>query len=256
MNRICVLLTLAMLAVGAGLVLNACSSTPDFTEPLPLLNSVPRTGLELWVSGGKVEQNNGMITAIDDISGNVNDARRDPATSRPATNPSLVRDASTGHQPVLRFSGANVAFQFKRISDIRTAFWVVSKDPASFGFRSERFVLGDTQTNDFHAGWTNDTIFNTDVNPGHLSQKLKDGKTWLNGQPIDATKTPFPKQLCVISIISTGPVQANQLARDRNMTGRAWQGDIAEIMLYNVPLSDTDRQAVEKYLMAKYSIKP
>ena len=114
-------------------------------------------------------------------------------------------------------------FPSSELTDIRTAFWVVSKDPASFGKRSERFVLGDKNSNDFHAGWTNDTIFNTDVNPGHLSKLLKDGKTWLNGQSMDATKTPFPKQLSLISIVSAGPSRAGQLARDRNM----WRPQLA-----------------------------
>ena len=44
------------------------------------------------------------------------------------------------------------------------------------------------------------------------------------------------------------------------MTGnsrvRSWQGEIAEVLLFNVVLSDADRQAVERYLMAKYQIKP
>ena len=55
---------------------------------------------------------------------------------------------------------------------------------------------------------------------------------------MDATKTPFPKQLSLISIVERRPVKAGQLARDRNMSGRSWQGDIAEILIYNVELSD------------------
>jgi hypothetical protein len=89
-----------------------------------------------------------------------------------------------------------------------------------------------------------------------VAQNLANAKAWLNGQPIVANKTPFPKQLSVITLISTGPVKADQLARDRNMAGRAWQGDIAEILIYNAELSDADRQAVEKYLMTKYAPKP
>jgi hypothetical protein len=40
------------------------------------------------------------------------------------------------------------------------------------------------------------------------------------------------------------------------MSGRSWQGDIAEILIYNTELSDNDRLAVEKYLTAKYQIQP
>jgi hypothetical protein len=219
----------------------------------------PKAGLELWLTADHIQQANGQITSIRDISGNLNDANRNPDSAGQATNPTLVNDAVSG-MSVLRFSGANVAYKFKRVNDIRTAFWVVSKAPAAFGHLDERFVLGDTVSHDFHSGWTDDTIFNVvhdDPNPsGHLAKPLYDGKVWLNGHEIDATKTPFPKQLSVISIQSTGPVEADQLARDRRFTGRSWQGEIAEVLLYNVALSWPDRIAVEKYLLAKYKIPP
>jgi hypothetical protein len=238
----------ALAAVSAALALNAYSA-----GTAPAAADFPKAGLELWLSAGQVEQTDGAITVIKDLSGSDNPAKRDAPASTPAANPAVTTDAASG-QPLLHFTGANVAFGFNRLTNILTAFWVVSKDPASFGQKSEKFVLGDKSGNDFHAGWTDDTIFNTDVNPGHLSKFLKDGKTWLNGKAMDATKTPFPKQLCVISIVSAGPVCASQLARDRNMSGRSWQGDIAEILLYKTALSDADRQAVEKYLTDKYKI--
>jgi hypothetical protein len=241
-------------------VLKTQSAVPDNREDgktVPSPSNFPKAGLELWLSAGQVEQANGEITLIRDISANANHARRNPDSTAPSTDPLLVTDAASG-QPVLRFSGANVAFNFKPVSDIRTAFWVVSKDPAAFGHLDERFVLGDTVSHDFHSGWTDDTIFNVvydNPNPsGHLSKYLHDGKTFLNGQEMDASKTPFPKKLSVISMQSTGPVEANQLARDRQFAGRSWQGDIAEVLLYDAALSWADRQTVEKYLIAKYHI--
>ena len=72
------------------------------------------------------------------------------------TNPFPFNDAVSGHS-VLRFTGESVAFSFTRISDIRTAFWVVSKDQSAFGKNNEKFVLGDKVYNDFHAGMTDDT---------------------------------------------------------------------------------------------------
>ena len=224
-------LKLTLFAVIAALALNAYSA--DAPAATPVSDSFPKAGLQLWLSAGHVEQTDGTITVIKDLSGKENHAQRDPATAKPATNPAIAKDAASG-QPVLRFTGEDIAFGFKQITDIRTAFWVVSKDAAAFGKRNEKFVLGDKNSNDFHAGWTDDVIFNTDVNPGHLSKFLADGKTWLNGQSMVASKTPFPKQLSLISIISTGPVKAGQLAKDRSMSGRSWQGDIAEILIYNV----------------------
>ena len=229
--------------------------TAQTQQTLPA--GVPQAGLELWFSAGQVKPSDGRITVIPDLSGNGNDATRSADSTAPASDPALVTDAISG-QPALRFSGANLAFSLRRVTGIRTVFWVVSKDPAAFGHRDERFVLGDTVSHDFHAGWTDDTIFNTvydNPNPsGHLSRYLHDGKTFLNGEEMDASKIPFPRQLGVISMVSTGPVEANQLARDRQFAGRTWQGDIAEVLLYNVELSWKDRQQVENYLLAKYHI--
>src|SRR6185369_2773627 len=59
------------------------------------------------------------------------------------------------------------------------------------------------------------------------------------------------------SVVTTGPVAANQLCRDRNLAdGRSWWGDLAEIIVYDRPLSDAERESVEHQLMAKYEIAP
>jgi hypothetical protein len=244
MKNNCFILAAVVIGLAFTLKLHAADAPVDF----------PKAGLELWLSAGQVEQAGGTITLIKDLSGNGNDAQREPATAAPVDNPAIVKYLGC-NQPALRFSGATIAYPFKQITDIRTVFWVVCKDQASFGARNEKFVLGDKTSNDFHAGWTDDTILNTDVNPGHVAQNLANARAWLNGQSIVANKTPFPKQLSVITLVSTGPVRAGQLAGDRNFGGRSWQGDIAEILIYNVELSDADRQAVEKYLMTKYALK-
>jgi len=36
--------------------------------------------------------------------------------------------------------------------------------------------------------------------------------------------------------------------------GDGWDGDIAEILIYNTALSSTDRQSVHEYLVAKYAL--
>jgi hypothetical protein len=255
MLKDCLLVFVVLVAIPVSRAQNAQSGNILAGNPLPA--DFPKAGLVLWLSAGRIEKAAGQVTSIRDLSGNGNDAIRSLDSSQQSLNPTLVKGAASD-QPLLRFSGANVAFNFKPVGGIRTAFWVVSKDSAAFGHRDERAVLGGSATHDFHAGWTDDTIFNTVYdNPepsGHLSQYLHGGKTFLNGQEMDAAKTPFPKQLGVISIQSTGPVEADQLARDRQFAGRSWQGDIAEVLLYDVVLSWADRQRVEKYLIDKYHI--
>lgn len=72
---------------------------------------------------------------------------------------------------------------------------------------------------------------------------------------VDGTSTDFPKTLGVVSVATTGYVSADNLCNDRNLTdGRAWQGDIAEILVYNRVLPDREREQVERALMRKYGI--
>ena len=35
-------------------------------------------------------------------------------------------------------------------------------------------------------------------------------------------------------MVSTGSVSADQISKDRQFRDRAWQGDIAEVILYNL----------------------
>ena len=111
---------------------SADNSAAATFKPQAIPADLPTAGLQLWLSASQVEQTGGVITLIKDLSGNENHARRTPPSAAPATNPALVKDTVSG-QPVLRFSGATIAFGFQRLSDIRTAFWVVSKDPPPLG---------------------------------------------------------------------------------------------------------------------------
>ena len=115
------LLKLLLAALGLASALSGSGADTTVTSAIkatPFPEHFPRTGLQLWLSAGQVEQTDGVVTALKDLSGNENHAWRDPASANPATNPALAKEAASG-QPVLRFSGANIAFAFKRITVIR-----------------------------------------------------------------------------------------------------------------------------------------
>ena len=207
----------------------------------------------LWLNAGNVEVKDGTVEQLTDLSGKGNHATHDRGPKTVLTNPVVAKEEGSG-QPVLRFSGQHASFTFNEITDIRTVFWVVSKDPKAFKQKQELFVLGGSKSLDFHPGTHfTDTILHATTKYG--SPALQLGKAWLNGQPIDARATDFPQKLSVITLISTNNVRANQIAKDRQFPDRCWHGDIAEILLFNIPLSDTDRQAVEKYLLQKYGVR-
>ena len=76
----------ALAAVSAALALNA------YSAGAPAAGDFPKDGLELWLSAGQVEQADGVITLIKDLSGGGNDAKRTPANATPAANPSITKD--------------------------------------------------------------------------------------------------------------------------------------------------------------------
>jgi len=90
-------------------------------------------------------------------------------------------------------------------------------------------------------------------NRNFASPAVLNGQTYLNGALVDGRATPRPKQMAVLSLVTTGPVNAGNFGHDRDDNTR-WFGDLAELIVYDAPLSDADRKAVETYLARKYDI--
>lgn len=231
----------------------ALPSVPARADAPP---EIPRRGLELWLKADGVMQTEGAtVTQWNDASSRANDAVRDSGHGGNPANPTLVRDAANA-RPVLRFDGSDVWFSFRRIPDMRTIFWVLSKAPAAFGTRAERIVFGDTGSSlryhaDFHPGAHAKSFILDGI---ESTAFLREGQTRLNGRLVDGTATEFPASLGVISLVATAHVGASRLGYDRGYADRGWQGDIAEVIVYNRVLSDAERAQVEDYLFAKYGI--
>jgi hypothetical protein len=219
-------------------------------EPGAGPSPIPREGLALWIAAENGLVENGEVMSIQDRSGKNNHALRQKDPKIVTGNPVVVKHETAG-KPVLRFNGAYTGYQFNAITNARSVFFVVSKHPAAFKKFAERFVLGGRRKTDvdFHVGahWT-DTIIELGM--------FKHGQAWFNGFPIDPTLSEFASQLAVISFAAGRDVVAEQIARDRDFVDRSWYGDIGEIIIYAIPLSEADRQAVENYLMKKYAVTP
>ena len=153
--------------------------------------------------------------------------------------------------PIMRYSGANSNYHsFTRISDIRSVF-LVTKYNGGYGF-----MLGDWSGSgnggsyNFHGNGAS-AIFHS----AHASANIRhaDARFFQNGtakNKYSAWGTDFS----ILSLVTTGNVVANNFSNDRNYNGRCFNGDLAELIVFNHPLATGEVQMVEGYLAHKWGL--
>jgi len=201
------------------------------------------SGLEMWLDAGigTTLDGSNKVTDWEDLSGNGHSATQGAGTLRPL----WVDDVLNGH-PVVRMDGANDFMAFSEVNNARTIFWVIKEEAtASANFRC---LLGHSEVFDFLRGPENNIW-----HPDFTSTAIQEGITRSNYSEIDGTVTIMPDGFALVSVQATGNTRANQLTVDRALFARVWHGDIAEIIIYNEPLSQQDFDWVENFLADKYT---
>ena len=143
-----------------------------------------------------------------DQSGRANDATQTNGSLTPRL---VVDDAS--RLPAVHFDGSDDAVSFATgLSTVRTVFWVLREsETAGVGSRS---LLG-------HNSWTFNGGTGTAANattaevPGALwgsnaSTYVSGGQTRVNGLAVDGLKTPRPRTMAVVSLVTTAAVSADK----------------------------------------------
>jgi len=193
----------------------------------------------LWLDASKLTglSNGATVTTWTDVSGN---GRNATASGSGAT----YHTGALNGQPVVRFNAdGNSSFDFPSDSAIRTVFWVVKNTKPGL-----HFLLGDGRAYDFHAG--DSTIWAPYANPS-----IVNGTTKFKGAVVDGTRTTLPSSsYTLLSLVTTGPVRADSLSRDRGIGGRSWAGDVAELIIYDRALAAEEETAVGTYLANKYNL--
>jgi hypothetical protein len=151
--------------------------------------------------------------------------------------------------PAIRFDGANDWLAFAtRLTSIRTVFWVLRESTSSSA--DFHYLLGDTTAYDF----TSDSSASKYIwSASWTHASIRNGQTRLNGAVVVGTSATRPTNMSILSLVTTGPVNAASFSNDRSY-GRHWWGDLAELVIYDTALSDADRHAVEAYLAARYGV--
>ena len=230
---------------------------------------VPTSGLKLWLGADTGTVLNGSALSLwSDQSGNGANAVQPLAANQPTVVPGamngrpVVRFDGLGHfmtfnLPLNGLSGATLILVSGNSPDIdgdwngvinAPLFW---NETASWGSvhlspfqRYAKFRFGTTQSNNL-------PIYTRPVSIGSsptLSTAIKNGITdslYVNG---------------VLALSQDGKLANIAGVEDIGNLGRGYNnnsyftGDIAEVLVYNRALSDTERQQVEQYLISKYAI--
>ena len=194
-------------------------------------------------SGESVLSSGRVTTWMDKSGGGRN------ATQSTTTLQATIVSSGLNGLPTVRFDGVDDMYLFSALNNIRTVFWVVKED---VGASDERPLLGDGGTYHFMRG-SNGIIWHNQFVSGFISG----GTTRLDGSVIDGRSTALPRgDFHRLSLVTTGDVGSNQLTKDRTYANRSWDGEIAEIIIYNQALSDADRQDVADYLYNKWFVAP
>ncbi|MBC7472248.1 MAG: DUF2341 domain-containing protein, partial [candidate division SR1 bacterium] len=225
---------------------------------------------KLWVSANTANgqtSDNGSISNLTDKSGLGNNALQASSTRQP-----ILKTNALNGQPVIRFDGVNDGMSAPLPLSGNTNFTLFSVTnhlnfPSNYG--PSPVSWGPDSTTGFFAGpyyyppqggskfisaWgsASGASFSTQdafAGQAKLSSSVYNGSTnimYLNGQAgttgtkSDSNFTTGTFDLGYTSIVSGG--------------GNYFNGDIAEVLLFNSALSNTDRQTVENYLNTKYRL--
>ena len=210
---------------------------------LHLDSSIPST---LVTSGTKLSQ-------WLDVDGGPNSAVQTTA----ARQPSVLVDGSLGAvvdtgafvasntgewMQIVNGSGSSL-----RLTTIRSVFIVM---------KGGNFILSDNSVYDFHRAidGSGNCVSGTCPlwNSGYASASVKSGTTYVNASttPVNGTTDAMPSGFWLVAVSTTNSVTASHLALDR--TYRSGGQQLAEVMIYDRLLSQSERQSTEACLMLKW----
>ncbi len=263
-------LTLAVVAASTN-GLMATSAPVSITVTGAALTTPVAGGLSVWLraNAGVVTNSNGLVTRWADQSGKGNDAAQSDPTVAPLLVPSVVNA-----QPALRF-GTNQfsANQFLEVPDAGTAF--------TAGDFSTFVVARFTDFASYRVLWTKSSggvaaPLDWWFSPGGGVPNAFRGDGTAYGGPVAGIHPAPAGQFATVGLTAGGTTLAHYLGFAANGTGTITNtpasagetlrigsrddggtqmaGDIAEILIYNHALSDTDRSNTASYLCSKYGL--
>jgi hypothetical protein len=222
------------------------------------------SGMTLWLRADDLATthlNGDPVSSWQDASGSGHNA-----SASGTDRPTFVSNAC-GSSPAVRFVNAShnrmdVAALSGLVSANAYTVFVVFK--AQTGGVTYPTILGDSTNNKWGPLWLAPvgtyfaTISNDDGTPDYAIKACADDGSWRRGTfmhsggnlyvGIDDTRTAS------LSSAASGNTASltGMLTIGYNTSTNWWNSDIAEILIYNVALSEADRETVEQWLHSKY----
>jgi hypothetical protein len=230
---------------------------------------VPAAGLCLWLKADAgVTSSSGNVSAWADQSPAGNNA----VQSSSGSQPQIISSAING-EPVMRFNGSSDYFQlgpgFQYMSSGITAFTVFT--PTSASNNARIFDLGNGENSDnillLHY-YSQATMQLYDVIGSSVYEAVNGGTELALNSPQEYTagqdgssSMSLYRNGTLVGQVTSGVTAYNDVLRNFNYIGKSdwpadaiYQGDIAEVLIYNRPLTSTEQQDVEVYLADKYGL--
>lgn len=200
-------------------------------------------GKVLWLDSARpesMELADGRISRWRDLSGAENDFSQPGGGVQPA----LGSDADG--LPQLSFDGTNDVMIATRTVTVQTLVWVGTETPAAAGSLAP--FVGHDSKYDFHRG-DGKTLLGA---YSGMPAGIVNAAVYLNGQRINPQTTRLPDGRNVLIIVGAGTGTFNNLAADRLLPGRYWNGTVRELIGFNRALSETEALALDRHLRAKW----
>lgn len=200
-------------------------------------------GLQLWLrsdTGVSLDANQNVLEWLD-FSGQDRHAQN----INPARRPSYPQQ-TIGSYPSVFFDGVDDFLSFSEITTVRTVFWILKEDQSASN--NSRAILGHNTAFNFHRGTTGSFWASSFASPAVVN-----GITRMNQLQINGSTVLVPDDFIVLSLVTTGNVSASNFAADREILARAWKGDLLELIIYDVPLTNNEVVGIENYLRNRYA---
>jgi hypothetical protein len=223
--------------------------------------NVPTAGLQLWLKA----DNGASASSWADVSGNQNNFSQSNSSNQPVFTSNAINGL-----PAMTFSGSSEYMSGP------SGFANLTAGASVFVVTSPTSVVNNARFFDFGNGETSDNIYLSESTTSNLNLYAYNGST---ASSVSASSAITTGQFQLLEALDSYPTTAeaflynnaalkasgaigtlNNIARTGTFVGCDYNkalffnGKIAEVLIYNTPLSPAQKAAVEGYLFARYAL--